>query len=138
MTDRPISRPEIPGLPAPVGPYSHATVLGNQVFVSGLLPLDLNGQLVGRGDASAQAEHVFATLGTILAGVGSDFGDVAKVTIYLTDLADRAAVNDVRKRVFGDLRPASTMVQVAGLIGDGTLLELEAIAAARHVPASGA
>ena len=131
MTSETIQELEIPGLPPPVGPYAHATRLGDQIFVSGLLALDRNGQLVGRGDATAQAEHIFATLRTILAGVGGDLSDVAKLTIFLIDLSDRAALTEVRKRVFGDHRPASTLVQVAGLIGDGTLMEIEAIAAMR-------
>lgn len=130
---RAVTELEIPGLAPPVGPYAHATLLGNQIFVSGLLALDADGRLVGRGDAAAQAEHIFATLGLILSSVGSGFGDVAKLTIYLIDLGDRAALSEVRKQVFGAHRPASTLVQVAGLIGDGTLMEIEAIAAARQI-----
>jgi 2-iminobutanoate/2-iminopropanoate deaminase len=123
---------DIPGLAAPVGPYSHATAIGDQIFISGLLALDADGQLVGAGDATAQAEHIFATLGLILNVAGCGFGDVAKLTFYLIDLADRAALSAVRQRVFGDHRPASTLVQVVGLIGDGTLMEIEAIAARRQ------
>jgi 2-iminobutanoate/2-iminopropanoate deaminase len=67
----------------------------------------------------------------ILNSAGGDFGDVAKLTIFLVDLADRAAVSQVRQRVFGAYRPASTLVQVAGLIGEGTLMEIEAIAGLR-------
>jgi 2-iminobutanoate/2-iminopropanoate deaminase len=120
---------DIPGLPPPVGPYAHATLLGDQIFISGLLALDGNGQLVGPGDAGAQAEYIFTTLGIILHDAGSSFANVAKLTFYLIDLADRAALSEVRRRVFGAHRPASTLVQVAGLIGRGTLLEIEAIAA---------
>jgi len=119
---------EVPGLAAPVGPYSHATTLGNQIFVSGLLALDEHGAVIGRGDAAVQADHIFATLGLILGSLGAGFADVAKLTMFLIDLDDRAALSAVRKRVFGAHRPASTLVQVAGLIGDGTLLEIEAIA----------
>jgi len=121
----------VPGLPEPVGPYAHATRLGKQIFVSGLLALDETGQVVGRGDAAAQAAHIFAVLGTILAGAGAGFADVAKLTIFLLNLDDRAALATVRQRVFGAHRPASTLVQVAGLIGDGTLMEIEAIAGTR-------
>jgi len=120
---------DIPGLPPPVGPYAHATLLGDQIFISGLLALDGNGQLVGPGDAGAQAEYIFTMLGIILHDAGSSFANVAKLTFYLIDLADRAALSEVRRRVFGAHRPASTLVQVAGLIGRGTLLEIEAIAA---------
>jgi len=122
----------IPGLPPPVSHYAHATVLGEQIFVSGLLALDAAGVVIGAGDAGAQAAHIFATLETILASVGSDLGDVAKLTLYLADLGDRAAVNAARVRAFGEYRPASTLVQVAGLIGHGTCVEIEAIAGFRH------
>ena len=123
---------DIPGLAPPVGPYSHATQVGELIFVSGLLALDAEGAVVGPGDAAAQAEHIFATLGQILNGLGADFAHVAKLTFFLVNLDDRAALSAVRKRVFGDHRPASTLVQVAGLIGQGTLLEIEAVVAKPH------
>jgi 2-iminobutanoate/2-iminopropanoate deaminase len=122
----------VPGLAAPEGPYSHAVVLNGQLYVSGLIAWDENGELVGPGDVAAQAEFIFATLAKILGAVGSDAGDVAKLTFFLVDLADRAALGRVRQGFFGSYRPASTLVQVAGLIGDGTLLEIEAIAGVRE------
>nr|WP_321985177.1 Rid family hydrolase [uncultured Lichenicoccus sp.] len=122
---------QVPGLPPPVSHYADATVLGDQIFVSGLLALGTDGMVIGADDAGAQAGHIFATLKTILAGVGGDLGDVAKLTLYLTDLGDRAAVNAARVRAFGDYRPASTLIQVAGLIGLGTRVEIEAIAGLR-------
>ena len=133
MTASVTAAPAPPGMAAPVGHYSHATVLGGQVFVSGLLALAEDGSLVGAGDAGAQARFIFETLRRILEAAGSNLASVAKLNLYLLDLADRAAVNEARKAVFGDWRPASTLVQVAGLIGDGTLLEIEAVAA---VPSS--
>ena len=121
--------PRPAGMAAPAGPYSHATSLGNQLFVSGLLALDQQGRLVGAGDAGAQARFVLETLGDILKAAGSGARHVAKLNIYLIDLTDRAAVNAARRAFFGDWQPASTLVQVAGLIGEGTLLEIEAVAA---------
>ena len=123
-----------PGLSAPVGHYSHATISNGLIFVSGLLALDEAGQLVGEGDAGVQAQFIFETLAQILAAAGSDLTQVAKLNLYLLDLADRAAVNDARKAAFGDWRPASTLVQVAGLIGEGTRLEIEAVAALPPAP----
>ena len=123
---------EIEGLAAPVGPYSHAVQVGDLIFVSGLLALDQAGALVGAGDAAAQAEYIFATLKRILVSVGGDFDDVVKLTFFLVDLGDRAALGAVRQRLFAGYRPASTLVQVAGLIGEGTLIEIEAIAARRN------
>jgi 2-iminobutanoate/2-iminopropanoate deaminase len=64
----------------------------------------------------------------ILAAEAAGLNHVVKLNLYLLDLADRAAVNDARRSAFGDWRPASTLVKVAGLIGEGTLLEVEAVA----------
>jgi 2-iminobutanoate/2-iminopropanoate deaminase len=122
---------DIPDLAPPAGPYSHATILGNQLYVSGLIPWNDAGQLVGAGDMAIQAEFIFTTLTKILAAVGSDASDVAKLTIFLVNLADRAALTPIRHKFFGPCRPASTLVQVSGLIGEGTLLEIEAIAGVR-------
>jgi 2-iminobutanoate/2-iminopropanoate deaminase len=122
---------DIPGLAPPAGPYSHATILGNQLYVSGLIPWDDTGKLVGPGNVTLQAEFIFATLAKILAAVGSNAGDVAKVTIFLVNLSDRIALTEIRQNFFGKCRPASTLVQVSGLIGEGTLLEIEAIAGVR-------
>jgi 2-iminobutanoate/2-iminopropanoate deaminase len=122
----------VQGLAPPAGPYAHATILGGQLYVSGLIPWDDNGLLVGPGDVARQAGFIFATLAKILSSVGSDAADVARITIFLVDLADRAALGLVRQQFFGVYRPASTLVQVAGLIGEGTLLEIEAIAGVRE------
>jgi 2-iminobutanoate/2-iminopropanoate deaminase len=121
----------VPGLAPPAGPYAHAVRCGELIFVSGLLALDESGVLVGPGDAAAQAEHIFGTLSRILAACGCGLDDVAKLGFFLVDLADRGALSAVRRRVFGAHQPASTLVQVAGLIGEGTLLEVEAIATGR-------
>ena len=131
MPARLVTPCDVPGLAPPVGPYSHAVTLNGQLYVSGLIPWDENGKLVGAGDVASQAEFIFATLAKILDSVGSDAGDVAKLTIFLVDLADRAELSRVRQEFFGSFRPASTLVQVAGLIGEGTLLEIEAIAGVR-------
>ena len=134
MADRParlVREVQIPGLAPPVSHYADATVLGDQLFVSGLLALDAERRLVGAGDAALQAEHIFTTLERILHAVGSDLGDVAKLTVFVTDLDHRVALDNVRKKFFGDFRPASTLVAVAGLIGDGTLVEIDAIAGVR-------
>lgn len=124
------------GLSVPVGPYSHAVLAGGLIHVSGLLSLDGDGRLVGAGDASAQARHIFGLLERILAGSGSDLRHVVKLTFFLTDLRDRFPLNQVRSEIFDEWRPASTLVQVAGLIGDGTLMEIEAIATLAESPVS--
>ncbi|HEY7381332.1 MAG TPA: RidA family protein [Gaiella sp.] len=99
------------------------------LFVAGILPVDAGGELVGGDDVVAQAEHVFAELGAILEAGGSSFADVVKVTVYLTDAADRPLVNPVRQRAFGAARPASTLVEVTGLAVPGARIEVDAVAA---------
>ena len=117
------------GMAPPLAHYSHATVANGMLLVSGLLALDAAGETVGVGDAGEQARFIFATLTRILEASGANLNQVAKLNLYLLDLKDRAAVNDARRAAFGDWRPASTLVQVAGLIGEGTLLEIEATVA---------
>ena len=101
---------------------------GGHVFVAGILPVDAGGELVGDDDVVAQAEHVFADMGDILAAAGCSFADVAKVTVFLTDVGDRAAVNPVRQRVFGGTRPASTLVEVPALAIPGAKIEVDCVA----------
>lgn len=100
------------------------------LFVSGVVPVDGEGRLVGDGDVVAQARQVFTNLEAVLAAAGCGFGDVAKVTVYLTDIDDRPRINPVRQEVFGEARPASTLVEVSRLAVEGAKLEIEAIAQA--------
>jgi len=118
----------VPGMGPPLSHYCDAVAFGDLLFVSGILPLDDQSQLVGNNDAQAQAEQVFARLKQVLASVGADYADILKVTLFLTDVNDRATINVVRKQYFGDSRPASTLVEVSGLITPGARLEVEAIA----------
>jgi len=71
---------------------------------------------------------VLANLGAVLAAAGATFADVVKVTVYLTDIADRVRINPVRQEVFGEARPASTLVEVSALAVPGAKLEIEAVA----------
>lgn len=116
------------GLPEPISHYTDAVQAGGLLFVSGCIPVDERGQLVGPDDVVAQARQVFANIGRVLAAAGSGFADVVKVTVYLTDIADRPRINPVRQEVFGEARPASTLVEVARLALDGARLEVDAIA----------
>jgi len=127
-----VTRQEIraPGLAEPLSHYTDAVrVEGPLVFVSGVVPVDAEGRLVGGDDVVAQARQVFANMGAILAASGSSFADVLKVTLFLTDIDDRPLVNPVRQEVFGDARPASTLVEVPRLAVPGAKIEVEAIAA---------
>jgi 2-iminobutanoate/2-iminopropanoate deaminase len=120
----------VAGLPEPISHYTDAVRAGDLLFVSGCVPVDANGDLVP-GDVVAQTEQVFRNIALVLAAAGAGFGDVVKVTVFLTDIDDRAAVNTVRQEVFGASRPASTLVEVSRLAIPGARIEVEAVA---HVP----
>jgi 2-iminobutanoate/2-iminopropanoate deaminase len=92
------------------------------------VPVDGDGRLVGGDDVVAQARQVLANLGAVLAAAGATFADVVKVTVYLTDIADRARINPVRQEVFGEARPASSLVEVSALAVPGAKFEIEAVA----------
>jgi reactive intermediate/imine deaminase len=126
------SYPRPAGLPAPNG-YSHAVAFtGRCVAVSGQVPLDAEGNLVGADDPEAQVEQVFRNLGTALYAAGTSFADVVKLTLFLTDLADLAVFRAVRERYLdAAAAPASSLVRVAGLVHPAFRVEIEAWAVVR-------
>jgi 2-iminobutanoate/2-iminopropanoate deaminase len=114
------------GAPAAIGPYSQAIEIDGFVFCSGQLGLDpATGQL--REGIDAQAEQAMVNLEAVLAAAGLDFGDVVKTTIFVSDLANFAALNSVYERHVVQPAPARSTVQVAALPRGG-LVEIEAIA----------
>jgi reactive intermediate/imine deaminase len=118
----------VPELAEPISHYTDAVRAGELLFVSGFVPVDGEGRLVGGDDVVAQARQVLANLGAVLSAAGATFADVVKVTVYLTDIADRVRINPVRQEVFGETRPASTLVEVSALAIPGAKLEVEAVA----------
>ena len=117
-----------PHAPAAIGPYSQAVRAAGLVFLSGQIALEpATGQLVA-GDAAAQAARVMENLQAVLAAAGCSMADVVRTTIYLVDLRDFSAVNEVYGRFFGTPYPARATVQVAAL-PRGALVEIDAIAA---------
>ena len=116
------------GLAEPISHYTDAVRAGDLVFASGIVAVDGEGQLVGDDDVVAQARQVFRNLGEVLMAAGCGFGDVVKVTIFLTDIANRPKINPVRQEVFGSARPASTLVEVSALAVPGARIEVEAVA----------
>jgi 2-iminobutanoate/2-iminopropanoate deaminase len=118
----------VEGLPEPFSHYTDAVRVGELLFVSGCVALDADGRLVGEGDVVAQTRQVFENIGLCLGAAGASFADVVKVTTFLTNIDDRPAVNTVRKEVFGDARPASTLVEVSALVLPEFLIEVEAVA----------
>jgi 2-iminobutanoate/2-iminopropanoate deaminase len=118
----------VEGLPEPFSHYTDAVRAGDLLFVSGCVSVDADGNVVGIGDVVAQARQVFVNIGLALAAAGASFADVVKVTTFLTDIDDRARINPVRQEVFGDARPASTLVEVSALVLPEFLIEVEAVA----------
>ena len=116
------------GLAEPISHYTDAVVAGELLFVSGLVGVDRHGALVGGEDVAAQTRQVFANMRVVLDEAGCRFEDVVKVTVYLTDIDDRPKINPVRQEVFGDARPASTLVEVSRLAVPGAKVEIEAVA----------
>jgi reactive intermediate/imine deaminase len=119
---------DVDGLPEPISHYADAVVAGSTLYVSGIVPVDGDGALVGAGDVVAQARHVLQTLGRVLGAAGARPADVVKVTVFLVDVDDRPHINPERQAFFGDARPASTLVEVSRLAVPGALLEIEAVA----------
>ena len=118
----------VDGLPTPLSHYTDAVRWGDLLFVSGCVALDEHGRVAAPGDVAGQARVVHEYLGRALRAAGADFGHVLKVTVFLTDMADRGVVNEVRKDYFGAARPASTLIEVSALAIDGLLVEIEAVA----------
>jgi len=116
-----------PDAPAAIGPYSQAVAAGNLVFTAGQIALDpTTMELVG-ADVRAQATQVLTNLRAVLTAAGCEFRHVVKTTVYLADMADFAAMNEVYLSYFGDHKPARSAVAAAAL-PKGALVEIDAIA----------
>ena len=119
-----------PNAPKAIGPYSQAVKAGGLVFCSGQIPIDpTTGEIVGASDVRVQAKRVMDNLGAVLAAAGSSFDAVVKTTIFLADMGDFAAVNEVYGGYFKGTPPARATVQVAGL-PKASLVEIECVAIA--------
>ena len=115
----------------PISHYTDAVVAGKTIYVSGCGASDENGNLVGRGDITAQTRKTLDNMKIALAAAGGTLDDVVKVTVYLADVNDRQKVNAVRKEYFKDNKPASTLIEISKFALDGMLIEIEAIAVTR-------
>lgn len=115
------------GAPRPVGPYSHAVVVGETVYCSGQLGIDpATNELVGM-DVCAQTDRALLNVSEVLSAAGSDLSDVVKATVYLVDMADFSKMNEVYSRHLGSVRPARSAVAVREL-PKGAKVEIEVIA----------
>lgn len=117
----------VEGLSPPISHYTDAVRFGELLFVSGVAPLDAAQHLVGGDDVAAQARQVMVNLEKVLKAAGATFRDILKVTVFLTDIADRGKINPVRQEFFGEARPASTLVEVSALAIPGMKVEIEAV-----------
>ena len=125
-----VKRTNPPSLSTPTG-YTHiveVTGPNRTIYISGQIAYDKDGKVVGAGDMKAQAEQVFKNLQAALAAAGAKFSDVVKMNSYITDMSKVQAVRDVRAQYFKDATPASTFVEVKGLVRPELLLEIEVVA----------
>ena len=119
-----IERLMLDGQPEPVSHYCHLTKAGNLVWVSGTVGVAADGSVPA--DVVEQFEIAVANLDACLKSVGAGPEHVVKVTVYLTDVADRRKINPIRQRYFGTHRPASTLVEVSALVLASLKVEIEA------------
>ena len=119
-----------PNLSIPAGIMSQGIRVpaGNMVFVSGQVSRNSQGEIVGVGDIEAQTRQVLENVKAVLAEGGATLDDVVKVTVFVTDVGDYAAIHKVRGEYFKSDYPASTMVEVKALVNSDLKIEIEAIA----------
>lgn len=115
----------------PIGAYSHVVEVSSRklLFIAGQVAVDEDGHLVGRGDFRAQTDRVFRNLQSILSSFGASFSNVVNLTIFVTDMGNRAALSDVRSRYIKDQFPASTLIQITALAQPEYMIEIAAVAA---------
>jgi 2-iminobutanoate/2-iminopropanoate deaminase len=121
-----ITRRDFPELGQPGGPFCHAVRAGNMLYISGATA---GGTDAANGTAAQQAEAILKKLSHILEAEGATLANVVKVTVFLTDMRERAEIAKVREQYFQGVYPASTLVQVAALASPNLKLEIEAVAA---------
>ncbi len=119
----------VTGAPKAIGPYSQAIKFGNMLFTAGQIPIHPETNEIIAGDIRDQTERVMKNLEAVLASAGMSFTHVVKTTVYLSDLADFSAMNEVYALYFPDHPPARSTVQVAKLPKDvGIEIDLIAMA----------
>lgn len=122
----PINPAELPSIPG----VSQAMIGDGRllVWISGQVAVDESGRIVGHDDAESQARQCLANIDAVLKLAGASRSDVVKLGVFLIDIADRPAVARARAAFFGDHAPASTLVEVSGLVDPALRVEIEAVA----------
>ena len=108
--------------------YSHVAKAGDTVYIAGQIALDVDGNLVGKGNIEAQTHQVYANLQAIIEELGGSLEDIVKLTTYLTDRSHLEAFRRVRNRFFRAPFPPNTLLFVSGLAHPDYLVEIEAVA----------
>ena len=108
--------------------FSPAVRIGNLLFISGTTATDENNQIVGRGNIVAQTRQIFSKFQKLLAAVGASFDDIVQTTEYITTTEGYKSTAEVRREFFKNGFPAATGVVVAGLLREGAMIEISAIA----------
>jgi enamine deaminase RidA (YjgF/YER057c/UK114 family) len=119
------------GMVRPAGPYAQVTVVppgGRLVFCAGAVALDADGEIVGKGDIVEQTRKVMENLSAALDAAGASFADVVKITNYVLDASEYPKIAPIREQYLIEPYPASTLVEVKGLLYPDLLIEIEAIA----------
>ncbi len=121
---------DAPGTVKPFGIFSSAAWQpeGKVLHVSGQVAQDATGAVMGKGDIRAQPRQVLENIRTVLAGAGGTMDDVARVTVYVTDMSGLAQIHEVRGQYFRRPYPASTLVEVKRLVKPEYLIEIDAVA----------
>jgi 2-iminobutanoate/2-iminopropanoate deaminase len=123
-----IERISPPGVAAPRGPYSPAVRAGGFIYVSGQVPVDPVTNQAVTGDVKAETRQVLSNVQRILEGCGASMADVVKCGVFLTDVKDFGAMNEVYAEFFGSAKPARTTIAVAALPLPGAKVEIDAVA----------
>ncbi len=116
----------------PIVGYSRAVKVGNQIWISGTTATDAEGRLVGGDDPYAQTRQILANIERALVRAGAELADVVRTRIYVTDISHWESIARAHGEAFGEIRPATAMIEVRRLIDAAMLVEIEADAVITH------